>query len=309
MMLAAPVAGCKARPDPLRTTALSESRVLRSIDRGASVSAQDAFGMTPLTRSAAEGRLDLVRLLLLRGADIAAPDAFGRQAIHHAVSVANLEVIDWLLHSGADASAPTTPEQNTPLHLAAGPRCYGCMELLLAAGARLDARNALGQTPLHLAMFSDIIHGADQIGWLLGHGADASAVDRRGLTVAHYAALANNVAALAILHDRGTSLDQPSLDGLRPVDIAAWNYAALSVTWFASHGMTSKLYPADDPLESAVRRNDANAISWLLAHREEVPIDPQAASRLRQLAADSKATSALRTLDVLLPAPGRSNPR
>ena len=60
------------------------------------------------------------------------------------------ELIELLLDAGADVNAPTA-RGNTPLHIAAFKGYTGIVTLLLARGADRTARNAAGQTPEALA--------------------------------------------------------------------------------------------------------------------------------------------------------------
>jgi ankyrin repeat protein len=294
------VSSCAKRTEPVRITAMSEGRVTRGLNAGASPSNPDHEGVPPLIRATTQGRFDLVRLLVARGAPIDDRDAFGRTALHRAAERGEIEIMDWLIHSGADVAAQTYPEGDTPAHMAAGQRCYACLDMLLVAGAKIDAKNALDQTPLHASTLADGRYGAHQIEWLLDHGADPAARDARGFAVAHYAAWMNNAAVLDVLHKRGVPVDEPTTAGIRPVDTAAWALAGISLRWFATHGITSSRYPIEDPLESAAKRNDASAMSWLLAREpRRGPSGLPASQKLLDLAEQSNAKSAERALKIL----------
>ncbi len=93
---------------------------------------------------------DLARWLAASGADIAAVDSFGNSALHiRARSCqSNLKV---LIDLGCDLNAHRASGE-TPLHAAADAANANAVELLLAAGATVDATNREGLTPLELAL-------------------------------------------------------------------------------------------------------------------------------------------------------------
>lgn len=89
---------------------------------------------------------ELARWLVGQGADIEARDAYGRTPLHeHAGSWQGR--VEVLLDLGADIQAQDT-EGDTPLHKAARSGNAGAVGVLLARGARADALNAAGLTPL-----------------------------------------------------------------------------------------------------------------------------------------------------------------
>lgn len=89
---------------------------------------------------------ELARWLVGQGADIEARDAYGRTPLHERAG-------SWqgggeiLLDLGADIQA-TDGQGNTPLHGAAMSARLEAVRVLLARGARADAVNLAGQTPL-----------------------------------------------------------------------------------------------------------------------------------------------------------------
>lgn len=117
----------------------------------------------PLPAAVAAGDLAMTRLLLRHGADAtqALPTRF--TLLHQAVAAGNVALAGLLLEHGADANAqhfpageakPATPlAGDTPLHTAARTGRTNVMHLLLQSGARLEATNALGQTPLGAVLY------------------------------------------------------------------------------------------------------------------------------------------------------------
>ena len=119
-----------------------------------------------LSGAAFHGHWRLCEFLLEHGADASRADGeTGETPLHSALSSGDREthdlVVRVLLAHGADVNAATRPgvetgcfmrdcrtKGETPLHRAAAFGTEATLDLLLAAGARLDARDANGDTPL-----------------------------------------------------------------------------------------------------------------------------------------------------------------
>lgn len=93
---------------------------------------------------------ELARWLVAQGADLSAADAYGETPLHSRAGHWQGR-IEALLSLGADVHHGENA-RGTPLHRAAG--CYNVdtARLLLAHGARVEARNGNGQTPLAFAL-------------------------------------------------------------------------------------------------------------------------------------------------------------
>jgi hypothetical protein len=93
---------------------------------------------------------ELARWLVARGADLAAGDRYGDTPLHSRARhwKGRIEV---LLELGADVTHGEN-SRGTPLHAAAGSGNAVAARLLLQHGARVDALNGEGQTPLAYAL-------------------------------------------------------------------------------------------------------------------------------------------------------------
>ena len=127
---------------------------------GADLSAKNALGRTPLHLAAAAGATSAVQALIALGADTDGPDQLGDRPLHRAVADGRIETVAVLLETEPALEASNLLG-DTPLLAAI--RLAGndgvdpaaareIARLLLAAGADVDAPDAVGYTPLRLAM-------------------------------------------------------------------------------------------------------------------------------------------------------------
>ena len=116
-------------------------------------------GATPLMRAAKVADLAIMRDLLKHGANPRLELANGTTAMHIVASrggrpapteATSIEAMTLLLDHGADIQAATKAGQ-TALHAAVG-RGDELVKFLVARGARLDARDSAGRTPLDIAL-------------------------------------------------------------------------------------------------------------------------------------------------------------
>lgn len=165
---------------------------------------------TPLMVAVSKNTPRMVRMLIAAGADVNAM-AFGSPVLHtydispevmelllragadtHAFScyvrrnalgyhISRPEILRLLLKHGCSASAPCYADGRTPLMLAVASQSVEGVQLLLAQGADVNARDAQGQTALHRVKWTS--GKSLQIArLLLEHGADVNARDIQGRT-------------------------------------------------------------------------------------------------------------------------------
>ena len=135
------------------------------IDHGANVNAETALGTTPIGNAAESGNLGIVQLLLDKGARLDLPihgillikgkpqDATnGYMALAGAASMSqhNPEIIKLLLAHGAKPNCQSLDDL-TPLGRASESGDVEVVQLLLAAGASVNAYDPFGRTALMLA--------------------------------------------------------------------------------------------------------------------------------------------------------------
>jgi ankyrin repeat protein len=135
---------------------------------------------------------DVVQALLDRGVVMRELcDALGKTPFHFAPYDFNRDAMDMLLAAGADLNARSSSDE-APIHVIARVGHESAMRWLIEAGADLDCGNSLGQTPLHEACFprhslSESEENARCAMLLLAAGADVHArtTDGRSATALH----------------------------------------------------------------------------------------------------------------------------
>jgi ankyrin repeat protein len=172
---------------------------------GADPNARTADGQTSLHLTSDP---ELTEMLLSAGADVHATDDYGETPLHHARTAQAATV---LLEHGARIDALSL-DGRAPLHHA-GP---AVVEALLANGADLEARDAWGQTPLHLAAVEDSDGTART---LLGQGADINAARTDGRTALHIAVDRSDASMVQVLLEGGADVNAVTADGRTPLDL------------------------------------------------------------------------------------------
>jgi ankyrin repeat protein len=148
--------------------------------------------------------------LAATAATAAAYDEFFR-----AVNVDDVGTVNALLQRGFDPNAPDEHGQ-VALYLAMREGCFKVAQALLSQpDIRVDAPNAVGETPLMMAALRGHLEWAQR---LLQRGA---ALDREGWTPLHYAASGPSPKLVALLLDRGAKVDARSQNGSTPLIMAA----------------------------------------------------------------------------------------
>nr|XP_014272616.1 ankyrin repeat and SOCS box protein 8-like [Halyomorpha halys] len=91
------------------------------------------------------------------------------------ISQMNFKKIEDLLKAGADVNIKIGLNEDTLLHCS---YTYDVTKLLLSYGVDVNARNLIGETPLHCAAIEQ--KGLGLVQELLKYGADVNAVDNEG---------------------------------------------------------------------------------------------------------------------------------
>ncbi|CAM9787414.1 unnamed protein product, partial [Laminaria digitata] len=201
---------------------------------------KNRVGIAPILKAATLGLLSEVKTLLTGGVDASLRygDSSEISALGAAALMGNLEVVRTLLEHGVDVDE-CGPDRETALHntVIHGRADPDLIDLLLSAGADIDARTVKGFTPLHLA--TDRPDSGDAAAILLRRGAAKDAVDSGGKSALHFAAERGHLAATRALLAAGADATL-RIDGAlksAPLHMAAHHGQVEVVRELARHGV------------------------------------------------------------------------
>ena len=183
---------------------------------GAAPGAQDRAGGTPAHLAAYYGNAEALTPLLDAGVpvDIGAGEEPGSllYCTCKSGSTNAAQVVRLLLQRGAAVNPGPQPARS-PLHWTASRGNVDGMDLLLEAGAEVDARDNQGRTPLMQCCYSATAAR------LLAAGADLNAADRDGNTALHIAAEMCRPALVRLLAAWGADPLRTNKQGRRPLQL------------------------------------------------------------------------------------------
>ena len=225
------------------------------LDAGADVNLATTFGITPLVLAAENHNAEIARRLLERGAD-PNQDALGETALHVAARTNAMNVATLLLEHGADVDSRNHWQSVTPLMEAAAERHPAMVQLLIDAGANVNAKAA--ETPLFIgpgdesttytqiprggmtALLFAARDGCSQcIAELVAAGADVNYEDPARVTALNLAIYNGRFDSADVLLDRGADPNDGSL------------YLAVDFRNLVADGVNADHHPVPRDFDSA----------------------------------------------------------
>ncbi len=225
-----------------------------------------------LAEAVRNGDAAVVQALLEQGVDASTPAGDGATALHWAAYADDLETADLLIRAGARADA-TNDLGVTPLWVACTNGSAGMVARLLAAGADPNIAPATGGTPLMRAVRTG---NAGAVESLLAAGADVDAREgSRGQNALMWAVTRRHPTVAQLLIDRGADLEARTQLSRQLVLTCCQenNTDGNGSVWIDQGGFT--------PLLFAARLGDLDAARLLLAAGAHVDVaTPEAATAL-----------------------------
>jgi hypothetical protein len=150
--------------------------------------------------AAKAGDVEAVRSWLAKVADKEAKDKDGATPLHVAAMKGHASVVEMLVQAGADMDAREGAHGLTTLHIAASQGHASVVEVLIQAGANKEAKAMQGWTPLHVAAMKG---RASVVEVLVAAGAAKEAKDENGWTPLWLANKVHNESVANILRKAG----------------------------------------------------------------------------------------------------------
>ncbi|EOQ87465.1 ankyrin repeat protein [Leptospira yanagawae serovar Saopaulo str. Sao Paulo = ATCC 700523] len=260
---------------------------------------KELMGYTPLNFAASLGEVEIVKLLLESGANPNLGDVYGKTPIMSAASLGNsdvpsgtyLEIITLLIEKGADANASMTHHvgsngkltkgngRNALIMLVPGSPTYRAKEkmnilrLLVEKGAKLDAIDIWGQTPVGEAIFS---HNFEAAKFLLERGANpnlARELERAANTslirVARYLEKEDILPFLKLLLQYKADINGKDKYGETALISLAWNNRIEEARFLLENGadIHAKTIYGDTALHRAAQQGFGDMVKLLLDYK------------------------------------------
>jgi len=228
----------------LVAAAAHESRdvVRLLLSKGASVNTSDTIGITALIAAANADNFDVATMLLAHGADVHAKARSGEPstALMNAAANGNARLVEALLARKPDLAVVSADRTFTGRH---GPVRFGglaalhaaitggnpdVVEMLLKAGAPVNAKDVRGMTPLMWAIATDR-PVARIVSLLLSHQADTALLSPDGESALDWARKFNNPTVLTHLQLLPAAASAPSVPSPSPGRSSAMEAVARSL--------------------------------------------------------------------------------
>ena len=155
---------------------------------------------------------------------------------------------------------------STPLHVASRFNKSVAASVLIANGAKVNAKDEDGVTPLHDTALKDAAAVAKL---LIAKGAEVNAKSKIGWTPLHSAVFKNAAEVAKVLIDNGAKVNAKSKNGWTPLHVAAKDNAAEVAKLLIDNraDVNAKDKDGDTPLHRAAARNAAEVAKLLIDNR------------------------------------------
>ena len=188
------------------------------IDAGTDIEIEDEDGCTPLLRASMSGKFATVKLLVEAGARVSVADEDGQTCLTYATVYGHTQTVRYLVGlPGVDMSHRDNSYFGYTAMLMAAEKHADVLEVLIDAGADIEATNNTGMSPLLVASWFGNLRSVEV---LLKAGAGVSVADNEGRTCLTLAAFNGHTETVPLLCMPEVDVNQ-SLGGCTPLHGAA----------------------------------------------------------------------------------------
>ena len=218
------------------------------IAKGADVNATNKYGSTPLHRAAGQGRKGISELLIVEGADMNSKDEREYTPLHYAASEGHKVIAELLIANGADIN-PKNDNDKTPLdramlnHINADlvRKRTETATLLRKHGGmtskELSSTPQKGNKPNKIAIEEAVLVGnVEALKEYLINDSEVNFSDKDGWTLLHFAAYGGHNEIIELLIEKGANLNEESIKGKTPIDLAKGNIKKDTAELLRKHG-------------------------------------------------------------------------
>ncbi|MBP0018412.1 MAG: ankyrin repeat domain-containing protein [Cyanobacteria bacterium SBLK] len=159
------------------------------------------FTPEPFYKAILDGNTEKVQYYLERGIRVNTRDMLSSSPLHWSVTNQHPDIVRLLIQYGAKLEDTYSRDDHRVLHIAVQHQIPETTQLLLEQGADINARDNLGRTPLHSAIYKPDVRNSfyygmqniprepslNTIALLLQNGADVNARDLKNMTPLDYA--------------------------------------------------------------------------------------------------------------------------
>ena len=229
------------------------------IRNGANLEVRNIDGNTPFMEAVRNGNIPSMEKLAANGADSATRNVRGDTPLHIAVSSERTDLAAIILRMGSSIHARNT-RNRTPFQISLGisPR----MVAALLTPGNINIPDDMGNSPLHAAIQERA--SADIIRTIISRGARLNAVDNNGKTPLRLAVDLERWEHVKILADAGADPFIAAIDNRTPAEISFFKGEACIRAIFSGRAVNTKDSSGNTILHLAARYGTPETINVLI---------------------------------------------
>nr|WP_180486050.1 ankyrin repeat domain-containing protein [Treponema socranskii] len=226
-------------------------------------------GQTPLHIAAIQHHKSIVRYLLANGAHTSAQDITGATPLHEAVRYGDIDIAKALLESGADVNAEDNLGKTPVMLVIPEDKREAMYRILIEHAADVAKKDAYGDTVLHTATMTSLTPSILEL--LVAGGADVNARNKDGVSPLLIAVQKRNFAHVKFYAERGADINSADKAGDTPLTLALKDGQAMLEMLVNRTNALSHDSNGNTPLHTAVIVNASiEQIRYLISLTDDI---------------------------------------